>query len=108
MRREKYFVTVDMPLLGISDVKTEDNSIQYEIEATHEEKEEIKDLLDALQEQDIEFQQIFGHPFDEPASDEEKSDAQFRVEKLYQRIYDLGTDETKHTLKEMGGNLRTE
>ncbi|MCM3761154.1 hypothetical protein M3212_10210 [Alkalihalobacillus oceani] len=98
MTRETYYVSVDMSILSISKTKTPENVVQYEIRATEQEKDELYALLDEVGDHDFEPQQVFGHPFDERASDAEKDQTQKELRQVYERIYQLGTEETRKVL----------
>ncbi|WP_245628177.1 hypothetical protein [Shouchella shacheensis] len=101
MSRERYFVTVDMSMLRISDVKTPDNTIQYEIYATDNEVDKIKALLEQIKSEDFQQQEILQRPFQEGKADKDKEVFQNELQELYQVIYDLGTVETKRVVGEL-------
>ncbi|WP_368503451.1 hypothetical protein AB3N04_14680 [Alkalihalophilus sp. As8PL] len=98
MERERYFVSVDQPVLSITKTETPDNLIQYEIYATPKEKDKIHALLESISDQDFEPQQIFERPFQERAADNEKDHTQKEIRVLYEALYELGTPETKEVI----------
>ncbi|WEG16361.1 hypothetical protein PQ478_17905 [Alkalihalophilus pseudofirmus] len=101
MERERYFVSVDMPVLSITKTETPDNLIQYEIYATPDEKDEIHALLESVSNQDFEPQQIFERPFQERKADNEKDHTQKEIRVLYEKLYALGSPETKEVLADI-------
>ncbi|WP_100373862.1 hypothetical protein [Bacillus sp. FJAT-45037] len=98
MERERYYVSVDMPVLSISKTETPDNMIQYEIYATEKEKDKIHAKLESISDRDFEPQQIFERPFHERTADNEKDYTQKEIRNLYEMLYELGTPETKEVL----------
>ncbi len=101
MERERYYVSVDMPVLSISKTKTPENLVQYEIYATEREKDKLYAMLNEVSEDDFEPQQVFGRPFDEKAADEEKDQTQKEIRQVYEYVYQLGSDETKKILNDL-------
>ncbi|MFC5713272.1 hypothetical protein ACFPU1_10780 [Thalassorhabdus alkalitolerans] len=100
MEKETYYVALDQAMLGLYNVKTDENTIQYEVRVTPDERKELEDLLSTLKDHDVEPHQI-GQPFHETKADNEKKEFQERDAKLYQKIYDYGTEETKQVIGEL-------
>lgn len=101
MKRETYYVSIDMPVLSITKTKTPDNLIQYEIYATEEEKDKLYAMLEEISEDDFDPEQIFGRPFDEKAADRDKDQTQKGLRQVYEYVYELGTEETKNILADI-------
>ncbi|MBB6450634.1 putative NADH-flavin reductase [Geomicrobium halophilum] len=101
MERKKYYITLDQAMMGISDVKTDDNKIQYEIEATEREKEVIGDLLEKIESEDVEGQEILVRPFNEEAADKDKEMMGKEMQQLFSYIYDLGTKQTRSFIEQL-------
>lgn len=101
MSRERYFVTVDMAMLKISDMKLPDNTIQYEIYATNKEVDQIQALIDQISSEDFRQEEVFQRPFEEKKADDDKERTDNELQELYTIIYDLGTIETKEIVKDL-------
>ncbi|AXF57647.1 hypothetical protein [Salicibibacter kimchii] len=101
MERMKYYITLDQAMTGISEVKTEDNKIQYEIRVTEREKEHIQQLLERINAEDVEPQEIIGRPFNEDAADRDKEQMGDDMQKLYGYLYDYGTEQTRSFLEQL-------
>ncbi|QQK75575.1 hypothetical protein HUG15_08255 [Salicibibacter cibarius] len=104
MERKKYYITLDQAMTGISEVKTEDNKIQYEIRVTEREKEQIQQLLERINEEDVEPQEILLRPFNEDAADRDKEKMGEDMQKLYSYLYDYGTERTRAFLEQLREN----
>lgn len=74
---------------------------EYEIEANIEEVEEIRELLKAIYDNDFETY-IDAHFWliEESHNDNDRYDQAFFT--LYNKLYELGTDETKQKIKSLG------
>ncbi|SDJ12028.1 hypothetical protein [Natribacillus halophilus] len=101
MERKTFYVTLDQAMMGISEVKTEDNKIQYEIRVTENEKEELEQLLGRIEGEDMEAQEILIRPFNEEAADEDKEETSGDIQKLYSYLYDFGTERTRSFLEQL-------
>ncbi|GAF11790.1 hypothetical protein JCM19046_495 [Bacillus sp. JCM 19046] len=101
MNRERYYVTVDMAMLQISDLKLPDNTIQYEIYATSKEVDQIQALIDQIRSEDFRQEEVFQRPFQEKEADRDKDRTDNELQQLYTIIYDLGTIETKEVVKDL-------
>lgn len=101
MNRERYYVTVDMSMMKISETKIPDNTIQYEIYANNEEVDKINALIEQIKSEDFRQEEIFQRPFQEGKADEDKETTDNELQELYTIIYDLGTIETKDVVKDL-------
>ncbi|UJL47927.1 hypothetical protein KFZ58_08785 [Virgibacillus sp. NKC19-16] len=98
--RKNYFVTLDTE--DIREVSIPGNEIEYEIIATHDEVEEIEEIFMKKNKEAENATKYIGKPFDEWGADDEREIYDAHLMKIYQRLYDLGTDETKSKIKELG------
>ncbi|PYZ97823.1 hypothetical protein CR205_04300 [Alteribacter lacisalsi] len=81
--------------------KTDPQLIQYEVEIDEKEIEDFRMLIEKFRDKDIEPQQIFSRPFNEPASDREKQELKYDTRHLYELIYENGTEKTRRELEEL-------
>ncbi|MFZ4453398.1 hypothetical protein [Salibacterium aidingense] len=102
MERRTYYVELEQPMMGISDVKTSENTIQYEIQATPKEKHELEKLINEVQNEDISGAGILERVHDETKAEEAKNEMKTEMKKLYQKIYELGSPETQDFFKQYG------
>ncbi|WP_255585127.1 hypothetical protein [Virgibacillus saliphilus] len=98
--RKNYYVTVDTE--EIREVSIPDNEIEYEIIATYDEKEEIEALFRMKDKNAKNAAKYIGKPFDEWGADDERKTYDDRLISIYQRLYALGTDETRSKIKKLG------
>ncbi|KQL56691.1 MULTISPECIES: hypothetical protein [Bacillaceae] len=101
MKRERFYVTVDMAVMKIAKEKIPDNTIQYEIYANQEEVDRIQAIIEQLKSEDFRQEEIFQRPFQEKKADEDKEMTDNELQELYTIIYDLGTVETKEVVKDL-------
>ncbi len=90
----------------ISDVKIDDSTlIQYEIEATPEELENLQHLLTETQAHDMELRNLFTfRHYDDKLADDDRKEFQNGLTHTFQRLYELGTPETKQRIEEIHMN----
>jgi hypothetical protein len=81
--------------------KTDPQLIQYEVEIDEKEIEDFRMLIEKFRDKDIEPQQIFSRPFNEPASDREKQELKYDTRHLYELLYENGTEKTRRELEEL-------
>ncbi|QDI92753.1 hypothetical protein EPH95_17460 [Salicibibacter halophilus] len=101
MERKLFYITLDQAMTGISEVRTEDNKIQYEIRVTEREKEQIQQLLERINEEDVEPQEIIARPFNEDAADRDKEQMGEDMQKLFGYLYDYGTEKTRSFIEQL-------
>ncbi|HLR66134.1 hypothetical protein [Virgibacillus alimentarius] len=97
--RKSYFVTVDKDDIRETSVK---DGIEYEIYASPEELNEIKELFDEKDNDVKNTVKYLAKPFNERGADDERNNYDYHLLTIYRRIYDLGTVETKAEIKALG------
>ncbi|MGY4690541.1 hypothetical protein [Salibacterium sp. K-3] len=102
MERRTYYVELDQPMMGITDVKTDENTIQYEIHATPEEKHELEKLLNRVQNEGISGSDILERVHDETKAERAKREMKTELKDLYGKIYELGAPETRTFFRSQG------
>lgn len=105
MKKQKYYVNLhQLSMDAISPVKIPDPAlIQYEIEATPEELQQMEFVLEETQSHDMELRNLFTlRHFDDNLADEDRNEFQSGLNKVFEMIYKLGTPETKRQIEEIG------
>ncbi|MGY4690542.1 hypothetical protein [Salibacterium sp. K-3] len=103
MEKKTYYVNLNpISMDDISRMKIPDsNLIQYEIEADEEELEQLDFLLGETQDHDLESRNLFTfRHFDESIEETDRHEFQRGMDHVLQKIYDLGTPETKQKMRE--------
>lgn len=104
MDKKKYYVNLNpISLNGISTTKVDDGQlIEYEIEASEEEFQNLKKLLDEVQAHDMELADLFTFKhFDERYSDADRNETQQGLNQIYDKLYELGTEDTRAAIQEI-------
>ncbi|MFB4165965.1 hypothetical protein ACE1TI_19735 [Alteribacillus sp. JSM 102045] len=104
MDKQIYYVNLNpISMDDVSKVKIPDSSlIQYEIEATPEELEQLDFLLNETQDHDMEIQNLFTfRHFDESTTETDRHEYQSGMDKIFDMLYQLGTPETKKQIKDL-------
>ncbi|SDH43371.1 hypothetical protein SAMN05192534_105145 [Alteribacillus persepolensis] len=104
MEKQTYYVNLNpISMDDVSPVRIPDSTlIQYEIEATPEELENLRFLLNETQDHDIEASNLFSFEhFDESITETDQHEYQRGMDKVFDTIYELGTPETKKLIKEI-------
>ncbi|MFB5664217.1 hypothetical protein ACE4RR_20760 [Alteribacillus sp. HJP-4] len=91
--------------MGLTDIQTPDNTIQYEIQATPEERKEIEALIEDIQQEDATSKKIINRALDERNADQAKNHQQEKLDKLYRKIHELGPDKTKEAILSIRDDL---
>ncbi len=105
MDKQNYFVNLNpISMDAISPVKVGDGQmIEYEISATETEIKALQDLLNQVQSHDLELGNLFTfRHFDDLKVDRDKNEYQSGLNDVYEAIYNLGTEETKRKVEEIG------
>ncbi|SFF01879.1 hypothetical protein [Alteribacillus iranensis] len=105
MHKQKYYVNLHpLSMDDISPVKIPDSSlIQYEIEVTPTELEEMEYILEETQAHDLELHNLFTFEhYNQDATDVDSKEVQYGMNRIFEKIYEYGTPETKGQLDEMG------
>ncbi|MDA3129896.1 hypothetical protein ACFPTR_01245 [Aliibacillus thermotolerans] len=105
MKKQKYYVNLHpLSMDAISTVKIPDPAlIQYEIEATPEERDQLEFVLAETQKHDMELRNLFSfRHYDDVIADEDRNEFQSGLNQVFDMIYELGTPETKQQLREIG------
>ncbi|TQS75569.1 hypothetical protein DX933_04640 [Ornithinibacillus gellani] len=98
--KQIYYVTVDKE--DIRTMSVPDSGIEFEIEASTDEVEEIRDLFKKKKSHAVKAVEYLAKPFDEFSVDDERYGYDAHLMEIYRRIYLLGTDDTKQKMREMG------
>ncbi|SFM03072.1 hypothetical protein [Salibacterium qingdaonense] len=102
MERLTYYVELEQPMMGITDIKTSENTIQYEIHATPNEKHELEKMINKVQHEELSGTDIMARVHDETKADQAKHEMKTEMQELYQKIYELGAPETKEFFRSQG------
>lgn len=101
--KKLYYVTIDTK--EVRPYSVPDNEIEFEIRATEEQVLEIEEVFAQLnKESKNAAEYIATTPFDEWGVDDERSQYQDDIKRLFHIIATLGTEESKKKLQEMGIN----
>ncbi|WP_087972918.1 hypothetical protein [Oceanobacillus rekensis] len=99
--KNHFFVTIDTK--EIRDVSIDDNQVEYEIIADEQELLEIQQIFQTMDNESKDaVEDISINPFDEAKVDSERETYDRSLISVYQRLYELGTEETKNKIKELG------
>lgn len=99
--KNNFFVTMDTK--EIRDISIDDNRVEYEIVANEQELMEIKQMFQTMEKESKDaVEDISINPFDEAKVDNERETYDQSLISVYQRLYELGTEETKNKIKELG------
>lgn len=99
--KRKYYVQIDTGY--INPTPTPDQPAEFEIEATYEEMLSVKELLhkrDQAGSRSAEYH--FEAPFQESKTESKKEEYDIYMEKVYRRLHELGTSDTKRGIEETG------
>lgn len=99
-QKKTYFVTI-----ATGDIRKESlpqNDIEYEVNATFDEIKEIEMLFTEKDKDAQEAAKYLGKkPFDEFGADSERYDYEDHLVKIYRKLYEVGTEETRNKIKEL-------
>ncbi|WP_430785953.1 hypothetical protein VBD025_12510 [Virgibacillus flavescens] len=98
--KEQYFVTIDNE--EIREISLPDSGIEYEIYANSEEIKDLELLFIEKKKNGQQAADFLKKPFDEWGADDERNKYEKDLVIIYQKIYDLGTPETKKKIDELG------
>ncbi|WP_059105838.1 hypothetical protein [Shouchella shacheensis] len=104
MDKQRYYVNLNpISMDEISATRVGDGEmIEYEIDATPEEKKEFETLLRQVNRHDVELGNLFSfRHFDDIAGDTDKNEYQVGMNDVYEKIYQLGTAKTKQIISEI-------
>ncbi|GAF22540.1 MULTISPECIES: hypothetical protein [Shouchella] len=102
--KQLYYVNLNpISMDNISLTKVDDGQlIEYEISATEAEKEEFERLIREVHKHDVELGNLFSFKhFDDLTADADKDEYQTGMNDIYDRLYTLGTEETKQKISEI-------
>ncbi|SFF01859.1 hypothetical protein [Alteribacillus iranensis] len=102
MERNTYYIQMHPNMMRITNVKLDDNTIQYGVRATPEEKLELEKRMDEVQRDDASPSLLLERVHDEYLEEDAKAGLNMETKQLFQKIYELGTPETKKFLEEQG------
>ncbi|APC48642.1 hypothetical protein [Virgibacillus halodenitrificans] len=98
--RKHYFVTVDTQ--DIREVSLPGSGIEYEIIADHNEIEQLNELFMKKDKNEKKAMSFLAKPFDEWGADDERNAYDDHMMRIFQMLYELGTDDTKTKIYELG------
>ncbi|MBM7095990.1 hypothetical protein JSY36_09500 [Bacillus sp. H-16] len=102
MNKQTYFISINQgSRIEIFTEPTDPALIQYEVEVDGEEVEDFLNLIRRFREKDVEPEQIFVRPFNEPAADRDKQELKYDTRELFEMIYRYGTEKTRRELEEL-------
>ncbi|MGM8364149.1 hypothetical protein ACLIBG_01585 [Virgibacillus sp. W0181] len=97
--RNKYYVTIDAKEVRTSPLPDGTN---YTILATEDEAKELRMIFTNMENESKEALKHILKPFDERPVDIERNKYDTDLLYIYQRVHDLGTEETKLSIKQLG------
>lgn len=97
--RQKYYVTLNPQELGVGEIRDDSQLIQYEVEVTEQELNEIQQFIGKYSDELYDFSDIILHPFNERDVNEDNQQSLGNLEGLYRLVYKFGTDKTKRDLE---------
>ncbi|WP_078395268.1 hypothetical protein [Shouchella patagoniensis] len=102
--KQLYYVNLNpISMDTISNVRVDDGQlIEYEISATETEKKELESFIHKVHTHDVELGNLFSFKhFDDLSADADKDEYQTGMNDIFDKIYQLGTPETKAIIKEI-------
>ncbi len=100
MNKKRYFVTISTK--EIRETSVPDNGVEFEIIANQNEKEDIEALFKEKDQDSKNASMYLTKPFNEWGADDERSRYDDHMLNLYRKLYELGTEETKEKIDELG------
>ncbi|MFB4167508.1 hypothetical protein [Virgibacillus sp. JSM 102003] len=100
VERKTYYVAVDTK--DIREVSVPDSGIEYEIIASPDEAKEIQLLFTEESKDGRKATEYLGNPFDEWGADDKRRNYDDHLIKVYRRLYELGTNDTKSKINQLG------
>jgi hypothetical protein len=100
MNKKRYFVTISTK--EIRETSVPDNGVEFEIIANQNEKEYIEALFKEKDQDSKNASMYLTKPFNEWGADDERSRYDDHMLNLYRKLYELGTEETKEKIDELG------
>ncbi|WP_018923343.1 hypothetical protein [Salsuginibacillus kocurii] len=104
MHKKRYYVHLNPTTMeDLTETEVNDpDIIQYAVDATPEEADKLRELLEKTQRHDLELTNLmtFRH-FDERIEENDRYEYKDSFEHVLHAIYDLGTPETKEAVKSM-------
>jgi hypothetical protein len=97
--KQKYYVTLNPQELGVGQIRDDSQLIQYEIEVTEKELEDVQQFIQKYGDELYDVTDILFHPFNERAVNEDNHESLNNLEHLYQLVYKYGTEKTKQDLE---------
>ncbi|GAB3793914.1 hypothetical protein [Virgibacillus kimchii] len=98
--KKHLFVTIDTQ--EIRETPIPDGRVEYEIRADETEIKELRELFRKKDKNASDAVEYIGKPFDEWGADEERESYDQYQMHIYKKIYELGTQETKDKIGELG------
>lgn len=98
--KNHYFVTIDTH--EIRDISIPDSGIEFEVIADQNEINKLRKLFMTTEKHEKNALEYLAKPFDEWGADDERQWYAEYVKAIYQAIFNLGTDDTKHKIKQLG------
>jgi hypothetical protein len=97
--REKYYLTLNPQELGIGQIRDDSQLVQYEIEVNEQELHEITNCINKYSSELYDVSDILLHPFNEREVNEDNQQSLNNLERLYELVYEYGTERTKRDLE---------
>lgn len=105
MQKKRYYVEMEQSGMGLSEVQTGENTIQYAVDVTPEEKEKLEKQIDEIKHENASGGEIVARAVDERNADAAKNKMQEKMDNLYIMIFEFGTPETKDFIHEIRSDL---
>ena len=97
--KKRYFITIDTEDIRETSVP---DGIEYEVYASRNEINEIRELFDKKDQDTKNAVKYLAKPFNEWGADHERQKYDDHLIMIFRRIYDMGTEETKANISELG------
>jgi hypothetical protein len=97
--RKKYYLTLNPQELGIGQIRDDSQLVQYEIEVTEQELHEITNFINKYSSELYDVSDILLNPFNEREVNEDNQQSLDNLERLYELVYEYGTERSKRDLE---------
>ncbi|MDL4840192.1 hypothetical protein [Aquibacillus rhizosphaerae] len=98
--KKTYFISIDAG--RIDKAKLDKNHTYFEVKVEENELYDLEFLLREVLSIDKDAKPVFSQPLSENDVDNERNDFQTKIEKLYRKIYEVGTEQTKSDISSLG------
>ncbi|WP_067729358.1 hypothetical protein [Oceanobacillus damuensis] len=99
--KKHYFVSVNTK--DIREISIPDNQVEYEIIADEHDLLHIQQMFNTMEKESKNaIEDSHFRPFDEEKVEDERDTYEGSLMNVYRKLYELGTDQTKEKIEELG------